>query len=93
MSCASRTGQPLGFGGAICLRALMAFLVVGFAITHVGAQSATGNIAGYVKDTSGAAIPNVTVTAKMVEQQTTRTVQTNAEGFYTCWRSRLETMK
>jgi len=83
MSCASRTGQPLGFGGAICLRALMAFLVVGFAIVRVGAQSATGNIAGYVKDSSGAAIPNVTVTAKMVEQQTTRTAQTNAEGFYT----------
>ena len=83
MSCASRTEQPLGFGGAICLRALMAFLVVGFAIVRVGAQSASGNIAGYVKDASGAAIPNVTVTAKMVEQQTTRTVQTNAEGFYT----------
>jgi len=83
MSCASRTGQPLGFSGAICLRALMVFLVVGFAIVRVEAQSATGNIAGYVKDTSGAAIPNVTVTAKMVEQQTTRAAQTNAEGFYT----------
>ncbi|MFN7997709.1 MAG: TonB-dependent receptor [Bryobacteraceae bacterium] len=45
-------------------------------------QSATGNIAGYVKDSSGAAIPNVNVTAKMVEQQTVRTAQTNAEGYY-----------
>src|SRR5580704_8917610 len=46
------------------------------------AQSSAGNIAGYVKDISGAAIPGVTVTARMVEQQTVRTVQTNAEGFY-----------
>jgi hypothetical protein len=46
------------------------------------AQVATGNITGYVKDASGAAIPDVTVTAKMVEQQASRTGQTNAEGFY-----------
>ena len=42
----------------------------------------TGNISGYVRDPSGAAIPNATVTATMVEQQTVRTAQTDAEGSY-----------
>jgi Carboxypeptidase regulatory-like domain len=46
------------------------------------AQVSTGNISGYVRDSSGAAIPSVTVTAKMVEQQAVRTAQTNTEGFY-----------
>lgn len=46
------------------------------------AQLATGYISGYVKDPSGAAVPEVAVTAKMLEQQFTRTAQTNAEGFY-----------
>jgi len=52
------------------------------AVVPAGAQVATGNIVGYVKDATGAAIPDVTVTAKMVEQQATRTTRTNAEGFY-----------
>jgi hypothetical protein len=42
----------------------------------------TGNISGYVRDPSGAAIPNATVTATMIEQQTTRTAQTDADGSY-----------
>src|SRR5215831_1210837 len=43
----------------------------------------TGTISGFVRDPSGAAVPGVNVTAKMVEQQITRTVQTNSEGYYT----------
>src|SRR2546423_411306 len=62
--------------------ALASVLIFGLAKVPVGAQMATGNIAGYVKDASGAAIPDVTVTAKMVEQQVTRSTTTNAEGFY-----------
>ena len=42
----------------------------------------TGNISGYVRDPSGAAIPNATVTATMIEQQTVRTAQTDADGSY-----------
>jgi Carboxypeptidase regulatory-like domain/TonB-dependent Receptor Plug Domain len=56
--------------------------MLGWATLPAAAQVATGNIAGYVKDSSGAAIPNVTVTARMVEQQTVRSAQTNSEGFY-----------
>src|SRR5215831_8343663 len=43
----------------------------------------TGTISGFVRDPSGAAVPGVNVTAKMVEQQISRTVQTNSEGYYT----------
>jgi hypothetical protein len=46
------------------------------------AQITTGAIRGYVRDTSGAAIVNAIVTAKLVDQQSVRTTQTNAEGFY-----------
>src|SRR5207248_10118109 len=45
-------------------------------------QVATGGISGYVKDSSGAMVPNVTVTAKMVEQDAVRTTKTDAQGFY-----------
>src|SRR5215813_8661186 len=61
---------------------LLALLTMALAVVPAGAQVATGNIVGYVKDATGAAIPDVTVTAKMVEQQATRTTRTNAEGFY-----------
>src|SRR5579872_1501329 len=47
----------------------------------LGAQ-VTGRISGFVKDPTGAAIPSVTVTAKMTQQQSTSATQTNAEGFY-----------
>ncbi|HSU62105.1 MAG TPA: carboxypeptidase-like regulatory domain-containing protein, partial [Bryobacteraceae bacterium] len=56
-------------------------LLVGMAVGAV-AQVATGNISGYVKDSSGAIVPNATVTAKMVEQEAVRTTKTDAEGFY-----------
>ena len=47
------------------------------------AQTATtGNISGYVRDSSGAAIPASTVTAKMTEQQFVRTAATDSSGFY-----------
>lgn len=43
---------------------------------------ASGNISGYVKDASGTAVPNVTVTALMQEQKTARTAETDGQGFY-----------
>ena len=42
----------------------------------------TGTISGYVTDPTGAAIPQVAVTATLVQQNVTRTVESNAEGFY-----------
>jgi outer membrane receptor protein involved in Fe transport len=46
------------------------------------AQVATGNISGYVRDSSGAIVPNATVTAKMVQQEVVRTTKTDTQGFY-----------
>ena len=63
-------------------RSILAVFAFGLAVLPAMAQVSTGNISGYVKDPSGAAIPGVAVTAKMVEQQTTRTAQTDSEGFY-----------
>jgi hypothetical protein len=57
-------------------------LVLELAGAHAGAQVAAGNISGYVKDASGAVIPKVTVTSRMVEQQAVRTTETDSAGFY-----------
>ena len=46
------------------------------------AQTATANINGYVRDASGAVVPNATVTAQMTEQQIVRTAESNSDGFY-----------
>src|SRR5262249_40089677 len=46
-------------------------------------QITTTSIRVYGKDASSAAIPGVAVTAKMVEQQTSRATQTGPDGFYT----------
>jgi hypothetical protein len=67
---------------SLWIRPLLGLMVFALAILPALAQVSTGNISGYVRDTSGAAIPGVMVTAKMVEQQTSRTAQTNSEGFY-----------
>jgi hypothetical protein len=50
-------------------------------ISAATAQS-TGSISGYVRDPSGAFLPHTTVTAVMIEQQTTRTAESDAQGFY-----------
>jgi hypothetical protein len=46
------------------------------------AQAANGNIEGVVKDTTGAALPGVTVTVTNTETGTARTSVTNDEGVY-----------
>jgi hypothetical protein len=48
----------------------------------VFAQSNTGTITGQIQDSSGATIPNATVTVTNLGTNESRTVQTNAEGFY-----------
>ncbi len=52
------------------------------AVSPALCQTASANINGYVRDSSGAAIPNATVTARMSEQQLVRTAPANSEGFY-----------
>jgi hypothetical protein len=60
----------------------LALILFAFGSAPASAQITTGAINGYVRDPSGSPIPNATVTAKMTEQQTSRTGQTNAEGYY-----------
>jgi len=64
------------------LHGLLASLFVLSTPSAIVAQVATGNIGGYVRDPSGAGIPNASVTARMVEQQFTRSTETNNEGYY-----------
>src|SRR4051812_36453586 len=47
------------------------------------AQITTGTISGTVKDTSGAVLPGASVAVVSEETGSTRTVQTNAAGFFT----------
>src|SRR5712691_6308160 len=60
---------------------IFALCLIGTASLLEG-QITTAGISGYVKDSSTAAIPNVAVTAKMLEQQTTRVTQTGSDGHY-----------
>ena len=57
-------------------------LLVVMLLARVVSAQVSGSIAGYVHDPSGAAVPNTTVTATMVEQKTSRSTKTNDEGFY-----------
>ena len=64
-------------------RALILAVIATFLISPAYGQTATtGNILGYVRDASGAAVPSSTVRAQMAEQQFVRSVTTNSEGFY-----------
>ncbi len=58
--------------------------VVGFILTLPGLlqAQATGTVSGFVKDSSGAIVPQAKVTATLVQHGTTYPGETNAEGFY-----------
>ena len=64
------------------IRRLLAFLLLFSASLLPAFGQVSGSISGYVKDASGAAVPGVSVTAVMSEQQTTRTAQSDTEGLY-----------
>ncbi len=72
----------LSLRAPVCTLMACLFVVSLGLVPMASAQLATGYISGYAKDPSGAAVADVTVTAKMVEQQFSRTAQTNTEGFY-----------
>jgi hypothetical protein len=59
------------FALVFCLTTLLAY-----------GQETGGEIQGTIKDPAGAVVPNVTITIKGVNVGFTRTVQTDAEGFY-----------
>jgi outer membrane receptor protein involved in Fe transport len=62
----------------MCALALSVLLTA----TIAAAQTATGTIAGTVRDTSGAVVPGVALTAKNIATGATRTATSDAEGRY-----------
>jgi len=54
-----------------------------FVPSHASAQAVTGTLLGNVTDTSGAAVPGATVTARETQTNVNRTAVTNETGSYT----------
>ena len=63
-------------------RSLILTLVAIFCCALVLNAQTTGSISGYVTDPTGAAILQTRITATMVQQNLSRSVESNAEGFY-----------
>lgn len=63
-------------------RAGMIFAIAMFAVAGIFAQTNSGSITGQVLDVNDAIIPNATVTITNIGTNETRSVQTNADGFY-----------
>jgi len=79
-----KTQRAAEFGDGLFRKCLLAGLGLALLGQPTWIQAAvTGTISGFVRDPTGAVMPGVSVTAKMVEQQIMRTVQTNSEGYYT----------
>ena len=60
-------------------------LLLGLALivpSHASAQAVTGTLLGNVTDTSGAAVPGATVTARETQTNVSRTATTNETGYY-----------
>jgi len=61
---------------------LLCLLLVATIAVDSRAQAVYGSIAGTVTDSSGAVVPDATITIRSVDRNTTDTVQTNDSGFY-----------
>src|SRR4051812_26322251 len=71
MSLASRLTAVLAIAASVCVIPARA-----------SAQAVTGTLLGNITDSSGAAVPGVTVTATDVDTNNARTAVTNDTGFY-----------
>ncbi|MEO6923217.1 MAG: carboxypeptidase regulatory-like domain-containing protein [Acidobacteriaceae bacterium] len=71
----NRTSMTLG-------SVIMGILMVGLFALPSGAQQGTGNIAGTVKDSTGASISGADVAIENVDRHTVVHLTTNAAGFY-----------
>jgi hypothetical protein len=61
---------------------LVALLLAVMLCASAKAQTTTGAVYGTVVDTSGAVVPNASITVTNVQTGTKKTVQTNAGGDY-----------
>ena len=64
---------------AVILLGIIAIMCFSF---KTQAQAVYGSISGTITDTTGAVVPDATVTVTSVERKTTDTVTTNTDGFY-----------
>lgn len=65
-----------------CGLLLVGLLVALVGVPHAGAQVVGGTILGTINDPSGAVIPHAQVSIRNLENGATRTVDTDAAGFY-----------
>src|SRR5437868_6657829 len=66
--------------GSVCCAA---FLFVFLALVPGFAQSDRGSINGFIRDQSGATVPNATVTVRNENNGTENKTATNQDGYYT----------
>jgi hypothetical protein len=79
---ASEEGEEI-MARALWVGALVALLIAGAPARGAAqAQAANGNIEGVVRDTTGAALPGVTVTVTNMDTGAQRTALTNEDGAY-----------
>ncbi len=71
------------FRNALASVAGTMFLILCGLSQSANAQAIYGTISGAVTDASGAAVPNATITVTDLAKGTTKTAQSNGEGFYT----------
>ena len=77
------TQQPLGAGRfSICCRAVMALIFSTVISVRLPAQVVGATLSGTVKDQSGALLPNAQISVSNVATGVTRTLTTDAAGFY-----------
>ena len=76
----------LQYVGSVQVRSAWLWLsLLGLALivpSHASAQAVTGTLLGNVTDSSGAAVPGATVTARETQTNVSRTVVTNETGYY-----------
>ena len=73
-----------GFGGCMGLKRNIVVLILTCVLSTIdaGAQTVSGQITGVIKDSTGAVLPGVTVSAKNTGTGFTRTILTNESGVY-----------
>jgi len=77
-----RLNNLVNFKKATSLVAVLVVFVFAFANTMCVAQTVTGRILGTIRDSQGAVVPGVSVTAKNLETGAERTVVSNESGGY-----------
>src|SRR5438552_2320666 len=74
--------KSLSGRGFAAVLVLLMVLVLGLGAAQLWAQSDNAQISGFVKDPTGAVVPEAKVVVRSVGKGTERTARTNAQGYY-----------